>query len=107
MMPMMRRVPCVALAGLAGAGHAQPPVVPAAQFTLDDYAGQRVDKDGPRYSHALDPRDGGPVRDAPRAVTEAGDSGSEAGLTATLALLHGAEAKDFLEANAEQVWVQR
>jgi FAD:protein FMN transferase len=49
-------------------------------------------KDGVRYGHVLDPRTGWPVPGAPRSVTVAASSCTEAGLISTLALLHGARA---------------
>ena len=54
-------------------------------------------KAGVRYSHILDPRTGWPVADAPRSVTVAASSCTEAGLLATLAMLQGAGARAFLE----------
>jgi FAD:protein FMN transferase len=54
-------------------------------------------KHGIRYGHILDPRTGWPVLNAPRSVTVAASSCTEAGVLATLALLHGARAREFLE----------
>jgi FAD:protein FMN transferase len=54
-------------------------------------------KHGIRYGHILDPRTGWPVLHAPRSVTVAASSCIEAGVLATLALLHGARAREFLE----------
>lgn len=62
-------------------------------------------KDGVRYGHVLDPRTGWPVPDAPRSVTVAASSCTEAGLLATLALLHGAEARSYLEAQGVRHWL--
>ena len=64
-------------------------------------------KDGVRYSHILDPRTGWPVKDAPRSVTVAAASCVEAGLTATLAMLHGAGAEKFLEQEGMRAWCIR
>jgi len=64
-------------------------------------------KDGVRYSHVLDPRTGWPVRDAPRSVTALAGSCTEAGLLTTMALLHGAGAEAFLEAEGVQHWCLR
>jgi len=55
-------------------------------------------RDGVRYSHILNPRTGWPVLDAPRAVTVAAGSCTEAGLLATVAMLHGRDAEAFLAA---------
>jgi FAD:protein FMN transferase len=62
-------------------------------------------KDGVRYGHILDPRTGWPVPDAPRSVTVAASSCTEAGLLSTLALLNGAQARDFLEEQGVRFWL--
>jgi thiamine biosynthesis lipoprotein len=62
-------------------------------------------KEGIRYGHILDPRTGWPVVGAPRSVTVAASSCTEAGLLATLALLHGAGARDYLEDMAARYWL--
>ena len=62
-------------------------------------------KDGVRYGHILDPRTGWPVADAPRSVTVAASSCTEAGLLATLAMLEGAGARAFLENQGVRHWI--
>jgi thiamine biosynthesis lipoprotein len=62
-------------------------------------------KDGVRYGHILDPRTGWPVARSPRSVTVAASSCTEAGLLSTLALLHGARAKEFLEEQGVRYWL--
>jgi len=62
-------------------------------------------KDGVRYGHILDPRTGWPVPNSPRSVTVAASSCTEAGLLSTLALLHGAGAKEFLEEQGVRYWL--
>jgi thiamine biosynthesis lipoprotein len=62
-------------------------------------------KDGIRYGHILDPRTGWPVADAPRSVTVAASSCTEAGLLATLAILKGAGASRFLTEQDVRFWV--
>lgn len=62
-------------------------------------------KDGVRYGHILDPRTGWPVPNSPRSVTVAASSCTEAGLLATLALLHGAGARAFLETQEVRYWL--
>jgi thiamine biosynthesis lipoprotein len=62
-------------------------------------------RDGKRYGHILDPRTGWPVPDAPRSVTVAASSCTEAGLLSTLALLRGAQAQAFLEEQGVRYWV--
>lgn len=64
-------------------------------------------RDGVRYSHLLDPRSGQAVIGAPRTVTVRAASCTEAGVLASLALLHGADAARFLEesgADAQIHW---
>jgi len=61
--------------------------------------------DGVRYGHVLDPRTGWPVRGAPRSVTVAAATCSEAGFMSTLALLQGAQALPWLQAQAVPHWV--
>lgn len=53
---------------------------------------------GKRLGHILDPRTGWPVKNAPRSVTVISNQCTEAGLLATLAMLHGAKAEEFLSA---------
>jgi thiamine biosynthesis lipoprotein len=62
-------------------------------------------KDSVRYGHILDPRTGWPVADAPRSVTVAASSCTEAGLLATLAMLQGAAAQPFLEEQGVRHWI--
>jgi thiamine biosynthesis lipoprotein len=62
-------------------------------------------QNGVRYGHILNPRTGWPVPDAPRSVTVAASSCTEAGLLSTLALLHGARAIEFLEEQGVRYWL--
>ena len=62
---------------------------------------------GQRLGHVLDPRDGWPVRGAPRSVTVAAGRCTEAGLLSTLALLQGPGAEAFLQAQGLPHWVLR
>jgi thiamine biosynthesis lipoprotein len=62
-------------------------------------------KDGVRYGHILDPHTGWPVGRAPRSVTVAASSCTEAGLLATMALLKGAQAEEFLKDAGTTYWV--
>lgn len=64
-------------------------------------------KDGARFGHVLDPRTGWPVPDAPRSVTVAASSCTEAGLLSTLAMLKGAHAQKFLEEQGVRHWLLR
>jgi thiamine biosynthesis lipoprotein len=62
-------------------------------------------KDGIRYGHILNPRTGWPVLGAPRSVTVAASSCTEAGLLATVALLQGNRAQEFLDEQGVRYWV--
>jgi FAD:protein FMN transferase len=64
-------------------------------------------KDGVRYGHILDPRTGWPVSQAPRLVTVAAGTCTEAGLLATLAMIAGAGAEAFLADQGVPYWVTR
>ncbi len=63
--------------------------------------------DGVRYGHILNPRTGWPVRDAPRSVTVAASTCVEAGLTATIAMLQGHGAEEFLKREGMRAWCIR
>lgn len=63
--------------------------------------------DGIRYGHILDPTSGWPVRGAPRSVTVAADTCTQAGMLASLAMLSGADAEKFLAAQNARFWCQR
>ena len=66
-----------------------------------------LQKYGIRYSHIIDPTTGWPVKDAPRSVTVAADTCVQAGMLSTLAMLEGAEAEAFLEAQGFDFWCLR
>ena len=70
-------------------------------------ARRHVTRGGVRYGHVLNPLTGWPVPDAPRSVTVAADSCTEAGLLSTLALLHGAGAERLLDEQDVPYWCQR
>jgi len=63
-------------------------------------------RNGVRYSHVLNPRTGWPVMRAPRSVTVHGATCVETGILSTLAMLKGADAEQFLEAQGARFWVQ-
>ena len=63
--------------------------------------------DGVRYGHILDPRTGHPVEQAPLSVTVAAATCSEAGTFSTFAMLQGAGAERFLEAEGLRYWCLR
>ena len=64
-------------------------------------------KDGVRYSHILEPRNGWPVSNAPHSVTVAAGTCTEAGILATLAMLHGEAAEEFLQQQEVTYWCVR
>ena len=64
-------------------------------------------KDGVRYSHILNPKTGYPVVNAPRSVTVVASHCIQAGLLATLALLQGSAAEQFLQNQQIQYWCYR
>jgi thiamine biosynthesis lipoprotein len=61
-------------------------------------------KNGIRYGHILNPNTGWPVKDAPRSITVAADTCTQAGMIATLAMLQGKNAEAFLEQQGIQYW---
>lgn len=64
-------------------------------------------KSGIRYSHLLNPLTGWPVVDAPRSVTVAADTCTQAGMLSTLAMLMGKDAEDFLRQQSSRFWCIR
>jgi len=62
---------------------------------------------GVRYSHILDPTTGWPVPDAPRSVTVAADTCTQAGMISTMAMLRGPGAEQFLAEEGIQSWCRR
>lgn len=64
-------------------------------------------KDGVRYGHILNPKTGWPVVDAPRSVTVAAGTCTEAGMLATLAMLQGKDCEAFLDAEGVRYWCIR
>jgi FAD:protein FMN transferase len=64
-------------------------------------------RNGVRYGHILNPRTGWPVSGAPRSVTVAASSCTEAGLLSTMASLKGAQAEQFLKESGARYWVNR
>jgi thiamine biosynthesis lipoprotein len=64
-------------------------------------------KDGIRYSHILDPTTGWPITCAPRSITVAADTCTQAGMLATLAMLRGNGAEAFLHEQDVRFWSLR
>ncbi len=68
---------------------------------------RHVEAGGQRYGHILDPRTGWPPPAAPRSVTVASGTCVEAGALSTIALLHGAQAEDWLRSQHADFHVVR
>lgn len=66
-----------------------------------------LERDGIRYGHILDVRTGWPVAEVPRSVTVAAGSCVSAGMLATFAMLHGADAESFLDGQGALYWCLR
>lgn len=66
-----------------------------------------IEHEGRRYSHILDVSTGYPVVDPPRSVTVAASCCLEAGMIATLSMLKGAGAEQFLAEQGVTHWVLR
>lgn len=64
-------------------------------------------RDGKRYGHIMNPKTGFPIEDAPRSITIAGSSCTQAGTLSTLALLQGAKAEEFLREQNAIFWCLR
>jgi len=62
-------------------------------------------KDGVRYGHILDPTTGWPIQNAPASITVAADTCTQAGMLSTLAMLQGAGAREFLDAQGVDYWL--
>lgn len=60
--------------------------------------------EGKVYGHILHPHTGWPVHGAPRSVTVAAPTCTQAGVLSTLAMLHGAGAEAFLDAQEVPYW---
>jgi len=66
-----------------------------------------LEKDGIRYSHILNPKTGMSVANAPRSISVAANTCMQAGMLSTIAMLQGADAEAFLDAQEVQYWIQR
>lgn len=64
-------------------------------------------KDSVRYGHILDPRSGWPAEGAPRSITVAADTCTQAGMLSTLAMLEDCNAEAFRDSEGVQYWCQR
>ncbi|MDU0353489.1 FAD:protein FMN transferase [Paraglaciecola aquimarina] len=64
-------------------------------------------KDGIRYGHILNPKTGYPIEGSARSITVASKHCIQAGLLATLALLQGSNAEEFLQQQGVKFWCYR
>jgi len=64
-------------------------------------------KDNIRYCHVLNAKTGWPIQHAPRSITTVAPQCTQAGVLATLALLQGKNAEDFLIGQDITFWVRR
>jgi thiamine biosynthesis lipoprotein len=63
-------------------------------------------KNGIRYGHILDPNTGWPIENAPASVTVAAPQCITAGMLATLAILQGNQAQNFLNQQSVEFWIR-
>ena len=59
------------------------------------------------YQDGVDPQTGWPIQDAPRSITVAADTCTQAGMLSTLAMLQGKGAESFLSAQDVKFWCDR
>lgn len=64
-------------------------------------------KNGQRYGHVLNAKTGWPIENAPRSITVVAPQCIQAGILATLALLQGDKAEDFLTEQDIKFWSRR
>lgn len=64
-------------------------------------------KDGIRYGHILNAKTGWPIANAPRSITVVAPQCIQAGILATLALLQGENAEQFLTQQDIKFWARR
>jgi len=64
-------------------------------------------KDGKRYSHILNAKTGWPINEAPRSITVVAPQCIQAGILATIALLQGSHAEQFLVDQDIKFWARR
>lgn len=60
---------------------------------------------GKRYSHVLNPKTGWPISNSPRSITVAAPTCTKAGLLATLALMQGKDAENYVKETEFKYWI--
>ena len=63
--------------------------------------------EGKRYGHVLNAKTGWPIEHAPRSITVVAPQCIQAGILATMALLEGSEAEQFLSEQDVKFWARR
>jgi thiamine biosynthesis lipoprotein len=64
-------------------------------------------KHGQRYGHVLNAKTGWPIEHAPRSITVVAPQCIQAGILATMALLQGKQAEQFLSEQDVKFWARR
>jgi FAD:protein FMN transferase len=103
---------CVGVADVADPDRSHPGAAKFIELTTGAVATsgdtfRYVTSNGQRLPHILDPRSGAPIRGAPRSVTVAAATCTNAGMLTTLAMLRGLGAEEFLAAEGVRHWIQR
>lgn len=105
--PSNRRAWKVAIEGDLEGSHDRLIELRQGALTTSGDARRYLLRKGVRYGHILDPTTGWPVPDAPRSVTVAADSCTQAGMISTRAMLRGQGAEQFLAEEGIQSWCRR
>lgn len=105
--PSNRRAWKVAIEGDLEGSHDRLIELRQGALTTSGDARRYLLRKGVRYGHILDPTTGWPVPDAPRSVTVAADSCTQAGMISTMAMLRGQGAEQFLAEEGIQSWCRR
>jgi len=105
--PSNRRAWKVAIEGEQEGSHEKLIDLRQGALTTSGDARRFLLRKGVRYSHILDPTTGWPVPDAPRSVTVAADTCTQAGMISTMAMLRGQGAEQFLAEEGIQSWCRR
>ncbi|HEY5641402.1 MAG TPA: FAD:protein FMN transferase [Woeseiaceae bacterium] len=105
--PSNRRAWKVAIEGDLEGSHDRLIELRQGALTTSGDARRYLLRKGVRYGHILDPTTGWPVPDAPRSVTVAADTCTQAGMISTMAMLRGQGAEQFLAEEGIQSWCRR
>jgi FAD:protein FMN transferase len=98
----------VGIESIAQAGEAARRIeLKAGALATSGDAKRHIEIDGVRYGHIFDARTGWPARGAPRSITVAAPTCSQAGSYSTLAMLQGEGADAFLQSEGVRYWLLR